>query len=41
MDDFNQQLSLVVLNSEQLDGNQQGQYRFDEMGGDPGGLRAG
>lgn len=33
MDDFNQQLSLVVLNSEQLDGNQQGQYRFDEMGG--------
>ncbi|WP_429232961.1 type VI secretion system-associated FHA domain protein TagH [Aeromonas salmonicida] len=33
MDDFNQQLSLVVLNSEQLDGSQQGQYRFDEMGG--------
>lgn len=33
MDDFNQQLSLVVLNSEQLDGSQQVQYRFDEMGG--------
>ncbi len=32
MDDFNQQLSLVVLNSEQLDGSQQVQYRFDEMG---------
>ena len=36
MDDFNQQLSLVVLNSEQLDGNQQVQYRFDEMGGSLG-----
>ena len=33
MDEFNQQLSLVVLNSEQLDGRQQVQYRFDEMGG--------
>lgn len=33
MDDFNQQLSLVVLNSEQLDGSQQVQYRFDETGG--------
>jgi len=33
VDDFNQQLSLVVLNSEQLDGSQQVQYRFDEMGG--------
>ncbi|MGL5327309.1 MAG: type VI secretion system-associated FHA domain protein TagH [Aeromonas sp.] len=33
MDDFNQQLSLVVLNSEQLDGSQQVQYRFDERGG--------
>ena len=33
MDDFNQQLSLVVLNSEQLAGSQQVQYRFDEMGG--------
>jgi type VI secretion system protein ImpI len=33
VDDFNQQLSLVVLNSEQLDGSQQVQHRFDEMGG--------
>lgn len=33
MNDLNQQLSLVVLNSEQLDGNQQVQYGFGEMGG--------
>ena len=30
MDDFNQQLSLVVLNSEQLDGCLRGQHSFDE-----------
>lgn len=33
MDDFNQQLSLVVLNSEQLDGRQQVQHSFGELGG--------
>lgn len=34
MDDFNQQLlSLVVLNSEQLDGCLRGQHHFDEAGG--------
>jgi type VI secretion system protein ImpI len=30
---INQQLSLVVLNSEQLDGNHRVQYSFDELGG--------
>ncbi len=33
MDDFNQQLSLVVLNSEQLDGCLRVQHSFDEAGG--------
>lgn len=36
MDDFNQQLSLVVLNSEQLDGSLRGQHRFGEAGGSIG-----
>ena len=33
METLNQQLSLVVLNSEQLDGNHRVQYSFDELGG--------
>lgn len=33
MNQFNQQLSLVVLNSEQLDGHSQVQYQFDHDGG--------
>ncbi|MGL5045061.1 MAG: type VI secretion system-associated FHA domain protein TagH, partial [Plesiomonas sp.] len=33
MNGINQQLSLVVLNSEQLDGHSLVQYRFDQYGG--------